>query len=169
MMQNSQTFSEELITDSLYLDLYSNLIHVDNEGKLRKSLTKAKGMTASFLLKYVKSCMGADLSTITAPVNFNEACTVLQKTAEMAISNTGYEEAAKQEDSLMRMVYVATGVIQGFAQVVGRTSKPFNPMLGETYEYVTKDIKFYSETVSHHPPIFALNVQTDKYETNRVC
>ena len=67
------------------------------------------------------------------------------------------------------MVYVASGVISGFAQVYGRTSKPFNPMLGETFEYVTKDIKFYSETVSHHPPIFAMNIQTDSYEINRVC
>ena len=109
------------------------------------------------------------MSRIIAPVNFNEPLTVLQKTAEITIGSSGFLEVANQEDSLLRMVYVATGVISGFAQVYGRTSKPFNPLLGETFEYVTKDIKFYSETVSHHPPIFAMNIQTDSYEINRVC
>jgi oxysterol-binding protein-related protein 3/6/7 len=41
--------------------------------------------------------------------------------------------------------------------------------LGETYEYITKEMKYYSETVSHHPPIFAMNVETDSYEINRIC
>jgi len=67
------------------------------------------------------------------------------------------------------MVFVAAGVITSMNQTFGRTSKPFNPMLGETFEYITKDAKFFSETVSHHPPIFALNITADSYETHRVC
>ena len=35
------------------------------------------------------------------------------------------------------------------------TSKPFNPLLGETYELITDDFEFLSEQVSHHPPITA--------------
>ena len=53
--------------------------------------------------------------------------------------------------------------------MVGRTSKPFNPMLGETFEYITKDIKFYSEAVCHHPPIFAMVFESEFYEISRVC
>jgi hypothetical protein len=34
-------------------------------------------------------------------------------------------------------------------------AKPFNPLLGETFEYVTDDFEFISEQVSHHPPITA--------------
>jgi hypothetical protein len=56
------------------------------------------------------------------------------------------------------MVWVASGLISGFGNVIGRCYKPFNPMLGETFEYVTDNLKYFSETVSHHPPIFALNV-----------
>lgn len=37
--------------------------------------------------------------------------------------------------------------------MIGRISKPFNPMLGETYELVTPDLRFVSEAVSHHPPV----------------
>lgn len=34
-------------------------------------------------------------------------------------------------------------------------TKPFNPLLGETYELVTDEFQFISEQVSHHPPITA--------------
>jgi hypothetical protein len=34
-------------------------------------------------------------------------------------------------------------------------TKPFNPLLGETYEYATDDFEFLSEQVSHHPPVTA--------------
>ena len=43
--------------------------------------------------------------------------------------------------------------------IKGRTAKPFNPFLGETYELVTPKIRFFSEQVSHHPPILAINCQ----------
>ena len=33
--------------------------------------------------------------------------------------------------------------------------KPFNPLLGETFELVGKDYRFLAEQVSHHPPITA--------------
>jgi hypothetical protein len=67
------------------------------------------------------------------------------------------------------MVWVAAGGINVFGSIHGRTGKPFNPMLGETFEYLTKEYKFYSEAVSHHPPIFALNIEHETYEINRVC
>lgn len=41
-----------------------------------------------------------------------------------------------------------TSIAEGF-------NKPFNPLLGETFEYQTKDFKFLAEQVSHHPPITA--------------
>ena len=37
-----------------------------------------------------------------------------------------------------------------------RIGKPFNPLLGETYELVTPEIRCLTEAVSHHPPIFAI-------------
>jgi hypothetical protein len=34
-------------------------------------------------------------------------------------------------------------------------TKPFNPLLGETYEYVDDNIEVITEQVSHHPPVSA--------------
>lgn len=58
------------------LEQYRYLAHVDND-ILRKSIPKAQYPSASFILKYVKSIVGSDLSRIIAPVNFNEPCSVL--------------------------------------------------------------------------------------------
>lgn len=34
------------------------------------------------------------------------------------------------------MLYVAAFAVSGYSSTAGRTSKPFNPLLGETYEIV---------------------------------
>ena len=67
----------------------------------------------------------------------------------------------------MRMVYIAIAQICPWNQVVGRLAKPFNSLLGETYELVTPKFRYFSEMVCHHPPIFALNVQGENFEVNR--
>lgn len=51
--------------------------------------------------------------------------------------------------------------------------KPFNPLLGESFEYVDekKDLFFHSEQVSHHPPIGASHCETPNwvyYQTQSV-
>ncbi len=38
-------------------------------------------------------------------------------------------------------------------------NKPFNPLLGETYELQTDEFRFIAEQVSHHPPITAWYVE----------
>ncbi len=44
-----------------------------------------------------------------------------------------------------------------YSNTIGTTKKPFNPLLGETFDYydpITK-FKLVVEQVSHHPPISA--------------
>jgi hypothetical protein len=52
-------------------------------------------------------------------------------------------------------------------------AKPFNPLLGETYEYIEPGkFKYLAEQVSHHPPITAYFWEGDsgylRYSTNRL-
>lgn len=55
--------------------------------------------------------------------------------------------------------------VSGYSSTIGRLKKPFNPILGETYELIHKDFKFMSEQVSHHPPITAGYVDSPEYES----
>ncbi|KAK1366760.1 hypothetical protein POM88_042321 [Heracleum sosnowskyi] len=64
-------------------------------------------------------------------------------------------------NSLLRILYVAAFAVSGYASTDGRHCKPFNPMLGETYEadYPEKGLRFFSEKVSHHPTLIACHCE----------
>ena len=47
------------------------------------------------------------------------------------------------------MAYVLTGTTALFNCIKTRMKKPFNPMLGETYELVTDKVRVISEKVEH--------------------
>lgn len=49
----------------------------------------------------------------------------------------------------MRILHVAAFAVSGYASTEGRQCKPFNPLLGETYEadYPDKGLRFFSEKV----------------------
>lgn len=50
----------------------------------------------------------------------------------------------------MRILKVAAFAVSAYASSIGRICKPFNPLLGETYEadFPEKGIRFISEKVS---------------------
>ncbi|KAJ6939337.1 hypothetical protein NC651_005701 [Populus alba x Populus x berolinensis] len=70
-------------------------------------------------------------------------------------------EKEKGGNSLMRILNVAAFAVSGYASTEGRVCKPFNPLLGETYEanYPDKGLRFFSEKVSHHPMIVACHCE----------
>lgn len=45
----------------------------------------------------------------------------------------------------MRLAYLAANNIAAYSALEGRTKKPFNPVMGETYEFVTPDFRFVAE------------------------
>jgi hypothetical protein len=55
------------------------------------------------------------------------------------------EKAIQQPTSLQRLVYVSLFSIAKFSTIPGRIFKPFNPLLGETYELVTPKYRALAE------------------------
>jgi len=72
--------------------------------------------------------------------------------------------ANKEADSKLRLMLVCAFGAAQYACSASRTSKPFNPILGETYEYVCPKFKYIGEQVSHHPPISAAYATSEHYE-----
>lgn len=61
-------------------------------------------------------------------------------------------------DQCEQLAYVAAFTISAYSTTSSRTGKPFNPLLGETYECDRRDDlgwRLVSEQVSHHPPMVA--------------
>lgn len=114
----------------------------------------------------LKSMIGKDMTRMTLPVVFNEPTSLLQRVAEDVECSYLLDEAATFKDSTLRLLYVSIFTASCYASTVGRIAKPFNPLLGETFEYARpdKNYRFFSEQVSHHPPISATWTESPKWD-----
>lgn len=110
------------------------------------------------LWSIMKNCIGKDLSKIPMPVNFSEPLSMLQRLTEDYEYAEILDVAAKCSDPCEQLAHVAAFTVSSYSTTANRTGKPFNPLLGETYECDrTDDLgwRSISEQVSHHPPMVA--------------
>ena len=118
------------------------------------------------LWSIMKNCIGKDLSKIPMPVNFNEPLSFLQRICEDLEYCSLLERASKCTSSQEQMAYVVAFSVSTYASTLHRTGKPFNPLLGETFEFDrTEDLgfKLICEQVSHHPPIAAMHAESGDF------
>lgn len=98
------------------------------------------------MLGIMRDMIGKDMTKISMPIILNEPLGTLQKTCEQLVI---YQEllvkAAKHEDPLQRLILACTSIIAGLniARIIRK--KPFNPVLGETFEYVSDEFRYISE------------------------
>ncbi|KII65728.1 Oxysterol-binding protein 2 [Thelohanellus kitauei] len=116
------------------------------------------------LWSVLSSMIDKDLSRMALPVNFNEPLSMLQRISESLEYSHLLDEAARCEDSLTQLTYIVAFAISNYYTTAHRTNKPFNPLLGETYENDRRaDLGWWCicEQVSHQPPICALHAEGD--------
>ncbi|KAM4603733.1 oxysterol-binding protein 1 isoform 1-T1 [Polymixia lowei] len=122
------------------------------------------------LWSIMKNCIGKELSKIPMPVNFNEPISMLQRLSEDLEYYDLLDKGAKCQSSLEQMCYVAAFTVSSYSTTVHRTGKPFNPLLGETFELDRlRECGYRSlcEQVSHHPPAAAHHAISEKGWTLR--
>jgi hypothetical protein len=109
-------------------------------------------------LSFLRKNIGKDLSTISMPVSFNEPLSILQKMCEEFEYSEYLDRALNSTSSMDRLLMVTAFAFSAYASSGYRAErKPFNPLLGETYENHRPDkgFRYLSEKVSHNPLIFA--------------
>ncbi|XP_026455134.1 oxysterol-binding protein-related protein 1C-like [Papaver somniferum] len=147
--------------DASIISVGINYPYVRRRKKLPDPVEKEKGVS---LWSMIKDNIGKDLTKVCLPVYFNEPLSSLQKCYEdleySFLLDRAYEYG-KRGNSLMRVLNVAAFAVSGYASTEGRNCKPFNPLLGETYEadYPDKGVRFFSEKVSHHPMVVACHCE----------
>jgi len=117
------------------------------------------------LFKQLSQFIGKDItSMISLPVWVFEPFSFLQVLGEPLQFDDSLFKAANDEDQHLRMAYLAGWVVGGYSCAV-RNKKPFNPLLGETYEFIPADKrwKLFAEQVSHHPPIGVARTESEKF------
>ncbi|KAL2115626.1 hypothetical protein VTJ04DRAFT_9881 [Mycothermus thermophilus] len=137
----------------------------------RKTIPPAKVPPPS-LIAFVRKNVGKDLSTISMPVSANEPTSLLQRMAEQLEYAQLLDEAAQQKQPAQRLLRVAAFAVSNFSS--GRAKeramrKPFNPLLGETFELVRTDaevpggFRLLVEKVTHRPVRLAMQADSARW------
>eukprot|EP01114_Cavostelium_apophysatum_P012516 TRINITY_DN281_c0_g1_i1.p1 TRINITY_DN281_c0_g1~~TRINITY_DN281_c0_g1_i1.p1 ORF type:complete len:405 (-),score=127.86 TRINITY_DN281_c0_g1_i1:119-1333(-) len=118
------------------------------------------------LFKQLSSYIGKDItSMISLPVWIFEPHSFLQIMCEPLQFEELLKKASETDDPAMRLAYI-TAFLAGGYSCASRIKKPFNPILGETFEFLDPNgrWKFFAEQVSHHPPMGVAETVSDDYK-----
>ncbi|KXJ91141.1 Oxysterol-binding protein-domain-containing protein [Microdochium bolleyi] len=118
------------------------------------------------LIGFVRKNVGKDLSAISMPVSANEPTSMLQRVCEQLEYTPLLDLAAKAQTSQQRLMYVSAFAVSYIS--VNRSKeranrKPFNPLLGETFELLRTDsevpggFRLLVEKVVHRPVRLAMH------------
>ncbi|XP_029938136.1 oxysterol-binding protein-related protein 3-like [Salarias fasciatus] len=162
------------VSDSVSMDTYSgggserhnSVSSVITLTRRRSTLPSPSPTSSVSLWNILRNNIGKDLSKVAMPVQLNEPLNALQRLCEELEYSDLLDMANQTQDPYQRMVYVATFAISAYMSTYHRAGcKPFNPVLGETYECDRPDkgFRFIAEQVSHHPPVSACHADSRNF------
>ncbi|GAW21000.1 hypothetical protein ANO14919_105130 [Xylariales sp. No.14919] len=144
---------------------------VDIAVERRKTIPPATVLPPS-LIAFVRKNVGKDLSTISMPVSANEPTSMLQRVAEQLEYAQLLDQAARQKIPRDRLLFVTAFAISSFSINRGKERamrKPFNPLLGETFELLRTEsevpggFRLLVEKVTHRPVRLAMQADAENW------
>ncbi|CAD8184504.1 unnamed protein product [Paramecium pentaurelia] len=127
---------------------------------------EAQKRVIKFMLKSIGSNLlsGKSILNISLPVEVFESRSNLERFCySFTFAPQILEKAAKIDNIIEQMKYT---IAFGCSSIIMYMSleKPFNPILGETYQGFINGCPVYAEQVSHHPPISAFQLKGRGYD-----
>lgn len=135
----------------------------------RRKAVPAATVPPPSLIGFVRKNVGKDLSTISMPVSANEPTSLLQRVAEQMEYSQLLDSAASHKSPDRRLLYVTAFAVSQLSMNRAKeraVRKPFNPMLGETYELVRTEsehpggMRLLVEKVCHRPVRMAIQADS---------
>lgn len=120
-----------------------------------KKLIEKQRAVLGYLIKSMglNLIKGKSVMNVSFPVNIFDTRTLLELIANTTNQFSDlFEKAALCSDPLERIKFVVTMAVAR-THLMARQYKPFNPIIGETFQCSNGNTKFYIEQTSHHPPI----------------
>ncbi|KAI9992191.1 hypothetical protein PInf_017576 [Phytophthora infestans] len=131
-----------------------------------KEIAKKQGGVVKDVIKSAgaKILEGKSAVSLSLPVRIFEPRTNLERVCDLMLyAPTFLNTAYAQNDALERFKYVISFAVAGLHHSIGQL-KPFNPILGETFQSTLNDGTDVScEHTSHHPPISNFQFTGEKY------
>jgi hypothetical protein len=135
-----------------YFRLEDGLLWCHNQ----EELSTQKGLVVELLKKAGEKLMkGEGVVSISLPVRIFEERSALERAGDLWTAGPKYLKlAALQNNNPVERFKLVMCFMIGGMYMVCPQRKPFNPILGETYQgYWPDGTKIYIEHISHHPPI----------------
>jgi hypothetical protein len=121
---------------------------IDENGEpiFRDELPWLKDPATSYSIwAMIKDNIGKDLSRISLPVYLNDPTSILQKACQSCEYTHLLDKAAEETDAMRRIALIGIYHVTTLSICERATTKPFNPLLGETYEYKNDDFEYIAE------------------------
>ena len=122
---------------------------------INKDTINKQRSVCSYLLKEIGNNLlkGRSIMNISLPINIFDKRTLL----ELWIGQNGYASVLLESGGIInnpieQLKYTACFALTKF-YLSGAQLKPFNPIIGETFQANIGNSHFYLEQTSHHPPI----------------
>ena len=138
-------------------DFHDDLYNFERRKQLPHKIVCPKNIIKEFITNLTKK--------LPSPVYFNEPISIGQKQCERFKYLDLLIKAGKEHSKEKQMCYIAAFLIGELFLNLGRSLKPFSPIIGETYEFFdnSKNFRFYSEHVCHTPHINAYIGETPEF------
>jgi len=130
-------------------------IEVINQELLKKQKTVLSHMIKEFGSAILS---GKSVMSISLPVGIFEPRSQIEREAHNLLYAPYFlGKAANIDDTLEQFKFTVTHFIASM-HITINPQKPFNPVLGETFQGMIGDNPVYGEQISHHPPITAIQL-----------
>ena len=140
------------------IDFYNPNYDIRERVKLHNNIKCSDNMAKEMILIITKK--------IPPPIYFHEPLSMGQKQCEKFFYLDMLTKASKYiDDKPLQMCYISAFIIGEIFLNIGRFLNPFNPILGETYEYYenARKFRYYSEQVKYRPKITAFVGETPDF------
>ena len=151
--KNSQYY---FLSDNIE-DFHDDNYNFEKRTSLPHKIVCPKNIVKEIMTNYTKK--------LPSPVYFNEPISMGQKQCEKFKYIDLLIKAGQEPSKEKQMCYIAAFIIGEIFLNLGRSLKPFSPIIGETYEYFdnSKNFRFYSEHVCHEPQTNAYIAETPEF------
>jgi oxysterol-binding protein 1 len=122
-------------------------------GPIRITLPSKRRPVKYKIFSIIKNFVGKDLTKFSLPIFLNEPLSLLQRLSELAKMIHLLDKAMAEEDPDKKLALMGVWALSNLAGSRRRLWKPFNPLLGETFELEGSYFKIFGEQVD-----FNLNI-----------
>lgn len=159
--------------ESLEQDLYP--LPYNDKYEFRNDIKPAACEPPS-LTSILRKGIGKDLTSMAMPISTNEPLSFLQKYTETLeysnMINEAMSSPMENGERILRISTFAISFLSSYKDKIRSIRKPFNPLLGETFELIRPDlnIRAITEKVIHKPFVMAAHIDSDNwYIDHAIC